>query len=73
MSDDKFAYMCKTDFDFELGEALGGTRVYLSIKDLLYNRKCTNQCGYVKVRIILEDIIKEDAWTKQREEAFETE
>lgn len=50
-------YMCQTDWDWELGEAMGGTRVYASVKDLKRDRKCVEQCGIVEVRVTLEKIV----------------
>jgi hypothetical protein len=34
-------WMCKVDFDYELGEALGGTTLFSSKEDLNRCRKCT--------------------------------
>lgn len=53
----KEGYMCQTDWDWELGEALGGTKIYESIEDLKNNRKCVQSCGIVKVKIELVEII----------------
>lgn len=44
-------FMCKTDFDFELGEAAGGNVVYAAVEDLVNRRGCTNQCGIVEVEV----------------------
>ena len=46
-----YGYMCKTDFNYELGEALGGTEIYCSIEDIKRCRPCAEQCGIVKVEI----------------------
>lgn len=59
MKEDKFGYMCKTDWDWELGEAMGGCDVYPSVEDLKENRKCAKQCGIVKVKVSFEEIISE--------------
>jgi hypothetical protein len=50
--------MCQTDWNWELGEALGGTTIYASIEDLEDSRKCVENCGIVKVKITLEKIEK---------------
>jgi len=54
LSDSGFVegYMCRTDFNFEAGCALGGVSVYSSIDDLKKNRECIDDCGYVKVKIV---------------------
>lgn len=44
-------YMCKTDFDFELGSYRGGVEVYESIQDLARCRRCVTECGIVEVEI----------------------
>jgi len=53
-------YMCKIDYDYELGNALGGTKVYSSIEDLVENHECADdECGIVEVKVDLSEIIKE--------------
>ena len=32
--DSRIGYMCKVDFMWELGEAMGGNKIYASIEDL---------------------------------------
>ena len=58
--------MCKTDFDWELGEALGGTDLYSSIEDLRENRECVDTCGIVKVEINLVKIIQESNYGESK-------
>ena len=48
---DEVYYMCKTDFEFELGYAAGGNRVYASVEDLKFCRPCADSCGIVAVKI----------------------
>ena len=48
---DEVYYMCKTDFEFELGYAAGGNIVYSSVEDLKYCRPCVECCGIVAVKI----------------------
>lgn len=55
---DKYGYMCKIDWDYEVGSALGGNIVYPSIKDLKKNHS-TVGCGIVKVKVTLEEVIDE--------------
>lgn len=58
--DSRIGYMCKVDFMWELGEAMGGNEIYASIEDLKENRPCVEECGIVKVEInLLEDIKSE--------------
>lgn len=47
-------YMCGIDWQHELGEAPGGTKVYMSPEDLIKNHSCAaDSCGIVKVRVQL--------------------
>ena len=56
-------YMCKIDFDNELGRAAGGLPVYSSIEDLKENHDCWESCGIVKVRVeYLSTIVEQDLW-----------
>jgi len=54
---DKYGYMCQTDWDWEIGEALGGTEVYCSVEDLRRERRCVESCGVVKVRVELVEVV----------------
>ena len=56
---EKFGYMCKVDFDWEIGGAIGGNTVYPSVEDLKDNRTCWEECGIVKVKIELEEVVLE--------------
>ena len=51
MNEDRFGYMCKVDWDWELGDALGGSKIYPSIEDLKEIHTCWEECGIVKVKI----------------------
>ena len=44
-------YMCKTDFEYELGCAAGGNRIFPSITDLKKHKSCWETCGIVKVSV----------------------
>lgn len=47
-------FMCRTDFDLELGDAPDGVRVFPSIEDLKKHCPCvTTSCGIVEVRVEL--------------------
>jgi hypothetical protein len=47
----RIGYMCKIDFDHELGNAIGGNRVYASVADLLRHHSPGTECGIVKVEV----------------------
>ena len=61
-------YMCSTDFDFELGNAAGGTKLYASLEDLKENSPCTTcakedyPCGIYEVEVRLVKIIQESSF-----------
>ena len=48
---DEVYYMCKTDFEYELGYAAGGNSVYSSVEDLKRCRPCVEHCGIVAVKV----------------------
>ncbi len=48
-----------TDFDHELGEALGGNKIYPNIKDCIKNNRCIDECGIIKVEVRAVEVIKE--------------
>lgn len=55
-------YMCKTDYDHELGEAMGGVRIYPSVRDLKANRSCVETCGIVEVEVKFSRLVQKDNW-----------
>lgn len=65
----KYGYMCKTDFDWELGEASNGTQVYASVEELKAKRKCVENCGIVKVKVSLDFVVLpgNKTWASQNE------
>ena len=53
-------YMDRTDFEYELGQASGGNIVYPNIEDLKEHKAgCINECGIVKVKVELVEVIEE--------------
>lgn len=54
--EDRYGYMCKIDFDWEVGHATGGNTIYPSVKDLKKNHDFG--CGIVKVKILLEEVVE---------------
>jgi len=51
-------YMCKVDWDHELGSALGGNRIYPSAKNCIEDRGCINECGMVEVEVRLRRVVR---------------
>jgi hypothetical protein len=44
-------WMCMIDWQHELGNAAGGTKVYASIEDLKKEHDCWAECGIVEVEV----------------------
>lgn len=66
----RYGYMDKTDFEHEVGEALGGNKIYPCIADLIKHEKCASSCGIVRVKIELEEVLLgSDYRGKNKEEA----
>lgn len=61
----KILYMDKVDFDHELGEALGGSRVYMDEEDLRDHQPCVESCGIVAVKVTLDHVIKESDFSER--------
>ena len=52
-------YMCEIDWNWELGEAAGGTTVYATLNDLKENHKCWEECGIVEVEVkMVKQVVK---------------
>lgn len=64
-------YMCKVDWDYELGEALGGNKVFPSQADLIENKKCTDECGIVEVEIRLKQVIQPSDFSIKRNKKYQ--
>jgi hypothetical protein len=58
MSDPIVGYMCKTDFDYELGYAADGSKVYPDIESLRAFCRCVSDCGIVEVTVTLSKVIQ---------------
>jgi len=69
MSDETEAYMCGVDYQHHLDCDRWGTKVYPSIKDLELARKCTKQCGVVKVKVTLVEWVKDQDFKAKIEES----
>ncbi len=57
MASKRYGYMCKIDYDYEIGSALGGNKIYPSIKDLARHHTCASSCGIVRVSIELDEVL----------------
>ena len=44
-------FMCKTDFDHELGQAHEGVTLYPSMESLMKRKPCVKECGIVHVGV----------------------
>lgn len=57
-------FMCKIDWDHEIGNASRGTRVYPSINAIRAQHTCADECGIVEVEVRLARVISEgtDVW-----------
>ena len=51
-------FMCKTDWDHEIGWASDGNKVYPSIDSVRRERKCTAECGIVEVDVTFVRIVQ---------------
>lgn len=60
MDDIDSVFMCKVDFENELGAAMGGVTIYPSIEDARKNRKCIDACGLVEVEVRLKRVVIEE-------------
>jgi len=49
----KKAFMCVTDYEYDLESASGGCRIYPSETDLKKHSKCWAECGIVEVEVTL--------------------
>lgn len=62
-------YMDKVDFDYELGGAAGGNKVYPSITNLQGCQPCTESCGIVEVEVKLRRVIRESDFSEDMAKA----
>ena len=52
-------FMCRIDFECELGRASGGNRVFPSVEDLFKDHDCAHACGIVEVEVRLVRVVEE--------------
>jgi hypothetical protein len=58
-------YMDKVDWDYEIGGAAGGNKIFPSIDDLKHCKPCVDSCGIVEVEVRLRRIIKESDFSER--------
>lgn len=56
----KYGYVCRTDFVHEFGEILACIPIYPSLEELKKHRKCVSVCGWVKVKLEMEEEVLGD-------------
>jgi hypothetical protein len=52
-------FMCRTDFECELGGAIDGNKIYPSIEAAKEYLKCWESCGIVKVEVVGIEVVVE--------------
>jgi len=60
----KVGYVCNTAFDHELEHTM--VEIYPSVRSLVTNRSCATECGYMKVRIEIMEVLKEEKLTYRK-------
>lgn len=60
----RYGFMCAVDYQHELGEAAGGNVVYPSIGEVKEHRKCTDECGIVKVMVLRVATVQDENYSK---------
>lgn len=56
--DSVIGYMCRIDWECEIGQASDGNKIYPSIDDLKRHHDCAEQCGIVEVQVSLLRIVE---------------
>lgn len=62
----KYGYMCKTDYDYHVGEDIDGVTIYPDLLSLFMNRSCIEDCGWVKVELNVVETKPEKPWSQRR-------
>ncbi len=60
-------FMCKSDYEFELGQNQHGIEVYRSIEDLKKDRKCIEECGIVEVKVSMVKVIQKSNFNASKD------
>ncbi len=58
----RIGYMCKIDFDHELGTCSKPSKVFSDIESLIEEHDCANECGIVEVEVCLIKVVKESTF-----------
>ncbi|MES3028511.1 MAG: hypothetical protein V4820_11735 [Pseudomonadota bacterium] len=53
-------FMCKTDWDHEIGYASDGNKVYPSEAAIRRERKCLPECGIVEVEVTIIRVVQDE-------------
>lgn len=59
MSKEYIAYVCKTDWEWHFPDDFDGVNLYFSEESIKKHRKCVEECGIVKVKVSLEEVVQE--------------
>lgn len=51
-------YMCRIDWECEIGASMRGTRIYPSLEDLRRERSCVADCGIVEVEVRIKRLVE---------------
>jgi hypothetical protein len=54
-------FMCRIDWECELGANCNGNLIFPSIEDLRVAKKCVDSCGIVEVKVYCVRIVEEGA------------
>jgi hypothetical protein len=57
--------MDKVEFDYELGNARGGNRIFASVHDLMVTKPCVKECGIVRVSVSLKEVISQTDFSER--------
>lgn len=67
---DRTGFMCTIDWQHELGEACGGSKVYSSVEDLKENHTCWEECGITEVRVVhVRDVVPQNLFGEKNDDA----
>lgn len=58
-------FMCKIDFEDELGAACGGNKIFPSVEDLKANKRCAESCGIVEVEVRFVRIVQPERFSEE--------
>lgn len=56
---ERTGFMCKVDFEHEVGVAKGAHIIASSVEELKKRRRCVDRCGIVEVEVKLVRVVQE--------------